>query len=53
VNDVGPCACTTVALGPELLAELRSRYTTCLCVNCLVQLAASQKSRPDLSTGRL
>jgi len=53
VNDATPCACTALALGPELLADLRSRYTTCLCVNCLAQLATPQKSRPDLSTGRL
>jgi len=53
VNDAGPCACTTIALSPELLAELRANYTTCLCLACLAELAAPTKKPASLSTGRL
>jgi hypothetical protein len=46
VRDAAPCACTTIALGLELRAELRARYTRCVCVNCLAELAGREKSRP-------
>jgi cysteine-rich CWC protein len=39
-NDATPCACTGVALDAAALAELRARYTGCLCLNCLRELAA-------------
>jgi len=54
VDDAEPCACSTLVLGPRLLAELRATYTSCLCLRCLGELAAEQerKGRPDLSTGR-
>ena len=34
-----PCACTTVTLSAELQAALRPRYTGCLCMGCLRELA--------------
>jgi hypothetical protein len=40
IDDTGPCACTTVTISPALLAELRGRYTGCLCVRCLSELVA-------------
>lgn len=42
MNGAGPCPCTTVTLSPERLAELRARYTGCLCMNCLRELSASE-----------
>ncbi|HEV7912601.1 MAG TPA: cysteine-rich CWC family protein [Albitalea sp.] len=33
--DAAPCACSGVSLPAALLAELRSRYTGCLCLACL------------------
>jgi hypothetical protein len=53
VKDAGPCACTTIPLSAELLAQLRANYTTCLCQACLVELAAPTKKPASLSTGRL
>ena len=43
VNDAAPCACTTIALGAETLAELRAAYSSCLCLRCLAELAAIKK----------
>lgn len=40
VNDAAPCACTTIKLDKETLAQLRSRYSACLCMGCLAELAA-------------
>ena len=37
-NDAEPCACTTLALDAPLLADLRARYTGCLCLACLREL---------------
>lgn len=34
-----PCACTTVKLSADTLAALRQRYTGCLCLRCLAELA--------------
>ena len=43
VNDVEPCACTTLTLKPELQAQLRERYPNCcLCLACLSELAATE-----------
>jgi len=41
-----PCACTGLQLGAELLATLRQRYTGCLCLNCLRQLAEAAAPHP-------
>jgi hypothetical protein len=46
VSDAAPCACTTVSLNAATLAELRRRYTRCLCMACLAQLAAKEKAGP-------
>ena len=40
VNDAAPCACTTIRLDKETLAQLRSCYSDCLCMGCLAELAA-------------
>ena len=34
-----PCFCVSYALGPERLAELRARWSGCLCAACLAILA--------------
>lgn len=39
IDDTGPCACTTVTLSSAVLADLRQRYTGCLCVRCLAELS--------------
>ena len=52
VNDKAPCACTTITLDAATLAELRARYTTCVCMPCLAELAAMKKGRPDPEIGR-
>ncbi|MEP7102085.1 MAG: cysteine-rich CWC family protein [Burkholderiales bacterium] len=50
VNDVEPCACTTVTLDARTLADLRASYDDCLCLRCLVDLselaAAKEKAGP-------
>ena len=43
VDDAEPCACTTVTLDANRLADLRQRYTSCLCLRCLVELAATKE----------
>jgi hypothetical protein len=40
IGDAGPCACTTLALGAELLRTLSARFDGCLCLRCLQVLAA-------------
>ena len=53
VADAAPCACTTIRLDAAALAEMRARYATCLCMNCLASFAATkEKGRPDLTPGR-
>jgi hypothetical protein len=49
-NDPGPCACTTLVLGAPLLAQLRERYTACLCLRCLHELAAAPPATPAPQT---
>ncbi|MDO9093111.1 MAG: cysteine-rich CWC family protein [Rubrivivax sp.] len=39
-----PCACTTLTLSAVLQAQLQVRYSGCLCLNCLRELAAAQTS---------
>ena len=34
-----PCFCVSVALGAERLAELRAKWSDCLCERCLAALA--------------
>ncbi len=51
-----PCPCTTISLGADTLAALRQRYTGCLCLRCLGELAAARPvdadrgARPGSST---
>jgi len=40
MNDAAPCPCSTLTLSPALQAALRQRYTGCLCLRCLAELAA-------------
>jgi hypothetical protein len=35
-----PCFCVSHTLGAERLAELRAKWSDCLCADCLVALAA-------------
>lgn len=41
-NDDAPCACVSLRLEAAALAELRMRYTGCLCPGCLREIAALQ-----------
>jgi len=46
-SDAPPCACTSVTLDAQTLAELRARYAACLCLACLRELArAHEKAGP-------
>jgi hypothetical protein len=52
VNDPTPCPCSTLSLPPALQAQLRQRYTGCLCVACLAALAAAHPAAsPGSATG--
>jgi Cysteine-rich CWC len=46
-NDAEPCACNLVQLDDATLADLRARYTGCLCLICLREIAASTQ-RPEV-----
>ena len=35
-----PCFCVNYALGADRLAELRAKWSDCLCAGCLAALAA-------------
>ena len=35
-----PCFCVSAALSAERLAELRAKWSDCLCADCLAALAA-------------
>jgi len=39
-----PCTCTTLTLSAALQSQLQARYTGCLCLNCLRELAAADTS---------
>ncbi len=39
MNDDAPCACTTLQLNAATLSRLRARYSGCLCLQCLGELA--------------
>jgi hypothetical protein len=41
MDDAVHCACTSLRLSDAALAGLRARYTGCLCLGCLRQVAAS------------
>jgi hypothetical protein len=41
VNGAGPCACTALQLDAARLADLRTRYSGCLCLACLREVAES------------
>jgi len=47
-----PCACTTVTLSDALQTALRQRYTGCLCLACLQQLAAEEATTVPARTPR-
>ena len=40
VNDAEPCACTALQFDEATLADLRARFTGCLCLACLREIAA-------------
>lgn len=46
VAGPGPCPCTTLTLSAELQATLRARYTGCLCMKCLGELASGADVEP-------
>ena len=39
VHDASPCPCSGLSLSAALRASLRQRYSGCLCLACLRQLA--------------
>jgi hypothetical protein len=39
-GDPAPCACTSLKLDVATLATLRERYSGCLCLPCLRDIAA-------------
>ncbi|HZT55126.1 MAG TPA: cysteine-rich CWC family protein [Burkholderiaceae bacterium] len=55
-NDAAPCPCTTLALDAKTLADLRARYTGCLCLRCLAELsnqpAPAASAAPPRAPGR-
>jgi len=44
--DPGPCACTGVTLDAATLADLRQRYSGCLCLHCLQAFATPAPASP-------
>ncbi|MES2380343.1 MAG: diphthine--ammonia ligase [Bacteroidota bacterium] len=40
VDDISQCQCSTVKLNANQLNYIASKYTDCLCANCMQQLAA-------------
>lgn len=49
MHDPQPCACTTLRLSTATLQRLRARYSGCLCVQCLGELAADEVLSPPAS----
>jgi hypothetical protein len=45
VND-GHCACFGLQLGEALRQRIADRYSDCLCVRCLAELARAQELPP-------
>jgi hypothetical protein len=50
MNDAGPCACTGVTLDVATLADLRQRYSGCLCLRCLQAFATEVPVSPTRCT---
>jgi hypothetical protein len=50
VAGPGPCPCSTVTLSPALQDRLRGLYAGCLCLACLVTLAAADDVAPQAAT---
>jgi hypothetical protein len=50
MSGPAPCPCTTITLTPELQAALRQRYSGCLCLACLRDLAAGADIEPPSPT---
>ena len=50
LHDARPCACTTLRLSAATLAELRTRYNGCLCLDCLGELARGDAATPESQT---
>jgi hypothetical protein len=46
MNDAEPCACTGVTLDAATLAELRQRYSGCLCLRCLRSFSIGRSIAP-------
>jgi len=46
MSDAMPCACATLELSAIALAELRERYSSCLCLRCLAEIATHEKAGP-------
>ena len=44
INDAEPCACTALQLDDATLADLRQRFTGCLCLACLREIAAGGRA---------
>ena len=44
-SDAAPCACTALTLSAALQADLRQRYSGCLCLRCLAELAQADSVR--------
>jgi hypothetical protein len=40
VRDAAPCACGSIDLSHDTLRLLRERYTACLCLACLREVAS-------------
>jgi hypothetical protein len=45
VADAAPCRCSTLVLSAGLQAALRERWSGCLCLKCLAELAAADVAR--------
>ena len=42
-DRAAPCFCVSFALDAERLAELRAKWSDCLCADCLATLAADPR----------
>ncbi|MGH9592784.1 MAG: cysteine-rich CWC family protein, partial [Bryobacteraceae bacterium] len=45
---VGPCWCEDVKIGAATLADLRARFSDCLCPNCLRAAAAGREFQKEI-----
>ncbi|MDP1693310.1 MAG: cysteine-rich CWC family protein [Burkholderiaceae bacterium] len=53
VDDAEPCACTRLNLDAALLADLRQRYTGCLCLACLREIGGKRDQATAMSISPL